>query len=80
MAKIEGRKYEVELEDGRTVSRQYYHYLLNKERYKERRRKRYERDASFREKAKKYQQEWHRKFKEDNGMSYYEKRKNDISQ
>ena len=38
MPKIEGRKYEVELDDGRVVSRQYAHYLLNKEKYDERRR------------------------------------------
>lgn len=75
MAKIEGRKYEVELDDGRTVSRQYAHYLLNKEVYDERRRGvRYSTTEKI-EKNKKYQQEWLKRFEEENGMPYWKWRR-----
>lgn len=75
MPKIDGRKYEVELDDGRTVSRQYAHYLLNKDTYDERRRSiRYNTTEKI-EKSKEYQKIWLQRFEEEHGMPYWKWRR-----
>lgn len=76
MAKINGRKYEVTLEDGRVVSRQYAHMLLNKEKYDERRRElRYNTPEKIK-KHRDYQAEWLKKFEAENGIPYWKHRRN----
>lgn len=75
MPKIDGRKYEVELDDGRVVSRQYAHYLLNKDKYDERRRDvRYNTDEKI-QKHKKYQKDWLNRFEQEHGMPYWKYRR-----
>lgn len=71
MAKIEGRKYEVTLDDGRVVSRQYAHYLLNKDAYNARR---YNTEEKIK-KSREYLKEWLERFEEEHGMSYWRYRK-----
>lgn len=75
MPRIEGRKYEVELDDGRVVSRQYAHYLINKDKYDERRREtRYNTDEKI-QKHKCYQKNWLERFEQENGMPYWKWRR-----
>ena len=75
MPKIEGRKYEVELDDGRVVSRQYAHYLINKDKYDERRRElRYNTDEKI-QKHKHYQKNWLERFEQEHGMPYWKWRR-----
>lgn len=75
MPNITGRKYEVELDDGKVVSRQYAHYLLNKERYDERRREiRYNTDEKI-QKHKDYQKDWLDRFEAENGVPYWKHRR-----
>ena len=75
MPKIEGRKYEVKLDDGRVVSRQYAHYLLNKDKYDERRREvRYNTDEKI-QKHKHYQKNWLERFEQEHGTPYWKWRR-----
>lgn len=71
MTKIDGRKYEVELEDGRVVSRQYAHFLINKDVYNARRYNTVEKKKKQRE----YLDEWLKKFEEEKGIPYWKYRK-----
>lgn len=67
MGKVEGRKYEVELPDGRVISRQRAHQLKKPQLYKKTRRKHYEsHKEALRAKAK----EWRDKFEEEHDMTY----------
>jgi len=75
MPKIDGRKYEVELDDGRVVSRQYAHYLLNKNKYDDRRRDtRYNTEEKI-EKHRNYQKDWLDRFEVENGIPYWKWRR-----
>lgn len=75
MPKIDGRKYEVELDDGRVVSRQYAHYLLNKDKYDSRRRDiRYNTEEKI-QKHKEYQRDWLKRFEEEHSMPYWKYRR-----
>ena len=75
MPKIDGRKYEVELDDGRVVSRQYAHYLINKDKYDDRRRDtRYNTEEKI-EKHKNYQKDWLERFEAEHGIPYWKWRR-----
>lgn len=75
MTKVDGRKYEVELANGKVVSRQYAHYLLNKDKYDARRREiRYNTEEKI-QKHKQYQQDWLKRFEEEHGIPYWKWRR-----
>lgn len=65
---MQGRKYEVVLEDGTTVSRQRAHQLKYPEKYKATAKKSYEKHKARRMKR---QKDWLIAFEEENGIPYH---------
>lgn len=79
MPKIDGRKYEVELDNGKVVSRQHAHYLLNKDVYDKRRRETRYNTEEKKRKHKEYRDLWAKRFEEEHGVPYWKWRKDNRS-